>query len=515
MRECLAPARIGGLNVDWAPRCAKAIIAAFACLTLTVGIAAAQVTPEQTARNLEDFDWLVAKIEANYAGYETKTKDGKADELAALTEQLRASAGTASDQELTGILAEWLAFFKDGHIGLDLASGGANEGAPIAPILAADRFPDIDWSEEAVQRALKALGRRRDPIEGIWRISGDAYRVAILRTDKRGDAFAAVILSAEAEGWSPGEVKALIRRTPEGGYQSDYAMRDRSIRNVAAALLSEGVVLDFASVGPAEREWPAVADPWATKRAFPSGEMFLQKLSQDTLWLRLPDFNGSRAEPLNALFEKHKADLASTANLIIDARNNGGGSDFVYAPVIDLLYTRPIYTVGVQIKASPDNIELRKAVLEEARSIPEAADVLPSFERQIARMEENVGGFISGGSSDFSIETRDATLPNPKRVAVLIDGAGSSGEQFLLEAMQSRKVTMFGKKNPAGVLDFANVVGMTSPTGRFEVYWATSRSLRLPGFPVDPDGIAPDIRIPESEEDPVTFAQRWLERQVD
>jgi len=56
---------------------------------------------------------------------------------------------------------------------------------------------------------------------------------------------------------------------------------------------------------------------------------------------------------------------------------------------------------------------------------------------------------------------------------------------------------------------------MPTPSGRYQVFWATSRSMRLPGDPVDPDGIAPDIRIPAGEADPVAYAQRWLERQTD
>jgi C-terminal processing protease CtpA/Prc len=98
---------------------------------------------------------------------------------------------------------------------------------------------------------------------------------------------------------------------------------------------------------------------------------------------------------------------------------------------------------------------------------------------------------------------------------VLIDGAASSAEQFLLLARQSHKVTLFGKRNSAGVLDFANVVGMPTPSGRYQVYWGTSRSLRVPDDPVDPDGITPDIRIPEKVDDPVAFAKAWLDRQVD
>jgi C-terminal processing protease CtpA/Prc len=102
-----------------------------------------------------------------------------------------------------------------------------------------------------------------------------------------------------------------------------------------------------------------------------------------------------------------------------------------------------------------------------------------------------------------------------RRGVSLIDGAASTGEQFILDARQSRKVTLFGQRNSAGILDFANVVAMASPSGRVHVQWATSRSLRLPDDPVDPDGIAPDVAIDRSVRDPIAFVQAWLERQVD
>ena len=260
------------------------------------------------------------------------------------------------------------------------------------------------------------------------------------------------------------------------------------------------------------REVPAIADPGLVERALPSDAMFMKPLSSSTLWLRIPDFDDSRASPLQNILAANAALLASTPNLVIDLRNNGGGADFVYAPLTPLLYSRPIYSVGVEMRATEDNVTLRKAIAEELRT--ETPEVAKELDRQIARMTAALGTFVPGGDQTVYVERLNTVLPFPKRVAVLIDNAASTGEQFLLEARQSRKVTLFGKENSAGTLDFANVVGMQTPSGRFQVVWATSRSMRLPSDPVDPDGIAPDIRIPADEADPVTFAQRWLERQA-
>jgi C-terminal processing protease CtpA/Prc len=231
------------------------------------------------------------------------------------------------------------------------------------------------------------------------------------------------------------------------------------------------------------------------------------------LWLRIPDLDAGRAQPLRDILDANAEALAKAPNLVIDLRDNAGGSDFVYASLVPLLYRRPIYTIGVETRASADNVALRKVIADNLSA--EAPDVARQLDQQNERMAATPGAFVAGSNQNFTVERFDRVLPFPQRVSVLIDNAASTGEQFLLEAHQSRKVTLFGKANSAGVLDFANVVGMPTPSGRHEVFRATSRSMRLPGDPVDPDGISPDIRIPADEPVPVAYAQRWLERQAE
>jgi C-terminal processing protease CtpA/Prc len=209
----------------------------------------------------------------------------------------------------------------------------------------------------------------------------------------------------------------------------------------------------------------------------------------------------------------HAAEIDATPNLIIDLRNNGGGSDFVYEPLIPLLYTRPIYTISIEMRASPDNLAQRQALANQLRA--EAPEVAAELDNQNKTMAANIGRYFSPDTASFGIDRRAGVARSPKRVGVILDYAASSGEQFLLMARQSRKVTLFGQHNSAGILDFANVVGMTSPSGRFALAWPTSRSLRLPDDPVDPDGIAPDVRIPRDVSDPVLYVKSWLERQAD
>ncbi len=499
-----------------------------ACISVFVGVTGAQplqaaATAESSApaapasvetnANLRDFDFVTEKLRVNYAGWDTKVTDATRPKLEALTAKLRAEAATAAPERFTEILREWLAFFGDRHIGAFPLS--VEQPSPAEAAAAATRTPSLDWTEASVRASVAELGERRDPLEGIWNIS-DRYRIGVLRTPGKEGMFTAVVLTTVAEGWSPGQVKAEFTRLKDDTIELMFRAGDHSEHRQLAKLLLDGAMLRSDRWGVWVREYPASAVPVSADmiaRISPSDSMFLKPLSDGTMWLRLPDFDPSRLKPLKEILAAHEARLASCTNLLIDLRNNGGGSDFVYAPIMPMLYTRPIYGIGVELRATADNLALRKRVADELRTQePEAAQ---SLDEQNARMERNLGGWIQHGTKPFDIERMDSVMPFPKRVAILIDGAGSSGEQFLLEARQSRKVTLFGQRNSLGVLDFANVVRMDTPSGRHGMYWATSRSLRLPDEPVDPDGIPPDIRIPMEVVDPVGFAQAWLERQVD
>ncbi|WP_353205404.1 S41 family peptidase [Sphingomonas sp.] len=475
-------------------------------------IVAAQEAPpaDRATTNLRDFDFVVDKITANYAGWDTKVTPATRAQLAALTAQLRAKAATASDAELTALLVEWVDFFKDRHIRVFA------QPAPSAPASAAvvtQNYPSRPLTEAQARARFAALGKTRDPIEGIWRIGGDRYRVAILRDPGNARVFTAAVLTTMAGNWHPGQIKAEITRDAAGALQMLYRTGAHGEEKVGAELVAAGAAIAVTGWGTWARELPVVADADIVARQFPSDDLFLKALSPKTLWLRIPDFDPSRAAPLKALLAAHKAQIDKTPNLVIDLRGNGGGSDFVCEPLLPLVYTRPVYTIGIEMRASQDNIALRRKVADDIRV--EAPDVAANLDIPNKQMAGNFGGYFRPDPLPFSIDRLPTVVPYPKRVAVLVDGAGSTAEQFLLALRQSGKVTLMGQSNSAGVLDFANVVGMPTPSGRFRLQWATSRTLRLPGDRVDPDGIAPDIRIPTGEKDPITHAAKWLERQVD
>ena len=466
------------------------------------------------ATNLRDFDFLTDTLRRNYSGWDTKVTDANRAQLDALTQRLRAAAATATPPQLFALFGEWFAFFGDGHIGCKPLVELEPPAADL-PTAGAAGTPTYDWTEASVRAQLDQLGSRRDPLEGIWRLASDRYRVGVLRVGASADAgeFAAVVLATTAANWRPGQEKARLTRAADGALRVQYRKADHSEVREVGQVVGDGVALRLGRWGTWTRAHPDPAPAVEADRLDASDQLFLRRLSPSTLWLRLPDFHDARAEPLQQLLAAHADAVASCPNLVIDLRENGGGSDYVYAPLLDLLYTRPIYRIHAELRATADNVALRRDLADRLRT--ERPDIAGKLDALNERMAANLGSFVTNSDKPFDVLRCAKVLPFPKRIAILIDDAGSSGEQFLLDARQSRKVTLFGYRNSAGVLDFANVVEKATPSGRWAMYWATSRSLRLPDDPVDPDGIAPDIRIPNDVLDPIGFAQAWLERQVD
>jgi C-terminal processing protease CtpA/Prc len=101
-------------------------------------------------------------------------------------------------------------------------------------------------------------------------------------------------------------------------------------------------------------------------------------------------------------------------------------------------------------------------------------------------------------------------------VAILIDGGcGSSCEEFVLEARQSFNVKLIGQ-HTYGSLDYSNLRPHDLPSGRRRLWYATTRSTRIPGLLVDVAGVPPDVYLPrepgqEARQEDVRRLQSWLE----
>ena len=329
------------------------------------------------------------------------------------------------------------------------------------------------------------------------------------------------ILSVLEEDYAGWETKTAEGREAEFEEQVALA-RQRVAEHPEARLWAFAMLLEWFRDDHlglrANVVWPD--NPWADQRAegrkydfVPAlvDEFAVTRLSDDTIMVRAPDFFVENAETFAALLAEHHEEITSTPNLLIDIRGNRGGGDLTYAPLMAYLYTRPIYGIAPEIRATPRNL----ATLQENVSSGEyGAEVQEFVANILARAAETEGEWVPMFADGFVIETYPQVHELPKRVGILTEGAGSSGDQFVIDARFSSKVTLLGAPT-AGVIDYSNMITMDAPSGEFALAWPMTRSMRLPEEPFDNVGVPVDVPYPDGVTDQVQWAQDWLERQVD
>ncbi|QJD99237.1 hypothetical protein HH212_03650 [Massilia forsythiae] len=247
------------------------------------------------------------------------------------------------------------------------------------------------------------------------------------------------------------------------------------------------------------------ADPFAPR---------LQALSKDTILFVIPSFNDRHAPSMKKLVAGHRAELASHRNWIIDVRDNGGGSDVTYAPLMGWLLDGDLRGFGTEYFVTPANLAAQERICARTSDVGYCDKEMQPI---LAKMRTAApGSFVLAGDKRISVDPVKLEAPRPARVALLTDhDCGSSCEQFVLEARTSYRVKVVGRPT-YGSLDVSNLRPHVLPSGRAQLYYATTRTTRLPDMRIDTVGIAPDILLPKpadaaGRDAEIKRVQRWLE----
>jgi hypothetical protein len=240
-------------------------------------------------------------------------------------------------------------------------------------------------------------------------------------------------------------------------------------------------------------------------------------LSGKTLLLTLPTFAGEYRQPLVELLARHHKQLAARTHWIIDVRDNDGGDDSTFYPLLPWLMPDEREEVGAAWLVTAANIEGQEKAC--ALFAPGDQDCEQSLAEAVKRMRAaSPGSYVQqqDGPAIHFLRAEKLEPHRPTRVVVLIDSpCGSSCEEFLLAVRQSFNVKLVGRRSH-GSLDYSNLRPRLLPSGERMLMYAISRTNRLPGLPVDVAGVQPDIYLPEPSDkkaraNEVLQVRRWLE----
>ncbi|QQR87309.1 MAG: hypothetical protein IPJ76_03550 [Flavobacteriales bacterium] len=464
----------------------RALIAFAVTLTSTCTLVA------QTCDCPTTFAWMVTTFEENDAGFQLVVDRKGTAEYAKHTEASRARvAGITDLRACTQALNDWLQWFRHGHIGIEPTekATAAQQAGPPPVNGGAPRPPGrtIKVNEAALLKQWsKANGR--EPVEGIWSLG--AYRLAVTKDATKPGTYAAVILSSTNPNWKPGEVKAEFAATGDG-FAGTYFMGDHSPEPVQVRLVpGSGGLLEMNGLWV--RELPPAGltmEEQVTLRTGNANTPFLERLSDRTLYLRIPSFAFGQKVLIDSVLAANDTLIRSTENFIIDIRNGTGGSDASYAGLIPYLCSGPMRSVGVKLRATELNAAGYEAYADMfGRGTEDGRECLDVA----TRMRAALNTWLEVEDQPWTVDSSHAVLPFPLRVGIICNGGnGSTDEQFLLDVRTSAKVKLFGHPT-MGSIDVSNMRLVTSPDGCFELGYTMSMSHRLPTMPMDVMGVQPD-----------------------
>ncbi|WP_420153662.1 S41 family peptidase [Siphonobacter sp.] len=435
---------------------------------------------------------LVLKVEREYPGFSSKTKDSSLYQ--SLKQTLHKQAKGRDAKGCPRVLKAYTDFFKDPHLWV-----GAN-GTPFAA--ATRTFSEkltIDLKEFE-----KNLQTTSDSLEGVYTMPG--YKVGLKKTP--ANEYIGFILESASNAWRPKDIK--FKLLTDGSFT--YALMDRSIQKgqyqsfYGALLFLEQIQVVLTKQTPK----PRIDNVQIESRRKELEGFYFKKVSEKTSVLRLPSFEYQHLETINQLLTEQTALLESSQNLIIDLRGNPGGTTDAYQKLLPYISGKFIRHTGVEFLATQtyiNNLETYKKSL--GKDTP-----TQKMDQQIQTLKANLGRFVNFTSTgkSFFIDTLTVALKSPQQIVILANkSTGSSAEYFLFIAKQSKKVKVLGTPS-YGALDYGNAYLIDFDCPPYQLFMPTYRALRLPDYPIDNIGIQPDVYLDPSIRDWVAFARDYLEQ---
>ena len=233
------------------------------------------------------------------------------------------------------VIQSWQAFFRSGHISIrktDKANKIANN-TPKNNIEAkkGKKEKGVLIKENKFKKYLdkkKALD-----YEGIWQSGG--YVIGVKKIESN---YIGYIMESENTSWREGEVKFKINATDNSAvyYMEDHSPREfDNVDKIGNAYIEMGFI-------NLKRIYPETKPKKAFEtylKSINATQPYLDKIGDNTIVLRIPSFSSSYKKAIDSVLLANKKLITSTKSLIIDIRNNGGGSDSSYREIIPFIYT--------------------------------------------------------------------------------------------------------------------------------------------------------------------------------
>jgi hypothetical protein len=429
---------------------------------------------------VKDFEYISQKIESNYPGYAIKADQSYHKLKGNISRKILSDT---SEKTFFHEMSKLILFFKDMHLTISKTQKALYDSSECKM-----KYTEI----------LNYFKRTKlDKYEGIWK---SEYNDALIGVIKEGTSvYKGYMLVSTDKRKIPGSIKFIMRQISKKIYQTDYYASSGKIINLPSYFVNSDTLLSSTYnrwIKQKERTVYNLSDSLEFK---PKTEF--RKLDSNFVLFKIPISSFSAKEQVDSLVKFNLATIDSSKYLIIDMRNNTGGTWLVYLSLLPYIYTNPIVEGKSLFRCSDDLISYQRSSLETAKNLSQ--ENLKYEKSLLDSMVKYKNGFYE---EKPNIIEYDSIKKLPKRVFILYNyRCVSASELFIKFCQQSTKVTLVGEKT-WGAADYLEFVKFTTPSSKYEFYIPRLRAI----FPdkkgsIDNKGIVPDWIIPYSEKDWIKF----------
>ena len=412
------------------------------------------------------------------------------------------AAGLHDENECIYLVAKYISFFRDEHLAIDykdhyLPFSTFEDTAKIRVYYKRQKAYPLPTDSNA-----NSTG-----IEGQWESKDKAYIVQVVKHKTTLSDYAGLIIKGDELYWSKGQIKFLLKQKGKNSFESIYLRTTRQPRAYIAILDKSVLTIGRGNI------FYRLKDSLLHKKvdsAYTKRELTFKELSDKTNYLSVPDFGYEMHEAIDSIVKVNLAVITSKPNLIIDVRNNFGGADRSYQALLPLVMDTKTMADPLSISILVSDNILKEYKDTRYKNCETKEDSLDD-DKTIELMEQHSGNFTPVTFKD-TIEV-DTVYSYPAKVAILTNRwCASSGEGFVIKAMQNKKVTLYGE-NTWGMCGYGSWRTVEMPklpivlsVPMMKMYFSNNADYESTGIP-------PKIRLdPERQGEWVNEVVRVMEK---
>ncbi|SRR5690554_744651 len=238
---------------------------------------------------------------------------------------------------------------------------------------------------------------------------------------------------------------------------------------------------------------------------------YFKQISNETNYFRIHSFDFENKTVIDSILKENKEKLISKENLIIDVRNNGGGSDLSYYPMLPFImdkksYKNPIAASSIWV--SKDNFQdyYNERYMYDVTTKQDSLNT----DKEIEELRKHIGGFEPFVKTSSNI---DFIYSHPKKVYIIQNrGVASSTEGFILTAQQSDKVKTYGE-NTGGYVSYGEWRKLEIPNFPAWISMTQKKMIFYDDSDFETFGIKPYIELnSDFEKDWINIVQKEIEK---